>query len=152
MKKSIELTAEGLAKIKDEHALKSGPIRKTLVNTLDELRSDGDLSENEGYKLALDQFQDNETRILELEEIIKNAKVVSECKNKTVCLGSTVRLQSVETKEISEYTVVNENEVDPLQKKVSQHSPIGIAVLGRKIGDEVIVHTPNGTKQYKIVK
>ncbi len=151
MKNTIELTKEGLKKMQSELDRRKGALREELVNTLDELRSDGDLSENEGYKLALDKFQENETRIEELEEIVKNATVVSHCEKDAVCIGATVTLKLTETNKDVKYSIVNENEADPLENKVSANSPIGKAVLGRKKGEKVTVKTPAGLKEYQIV-
>ena len=109
MTKTIELTKEGLDKLHEELKERSTIIRKELVDTLDEMRSDGDLSENEGYTLSLEKFQENETRIAELEELIKKAKVVKSCKNNSVCIGATVILELAGSKDKLEYKIVNES-------------------------------------------
>ena len=114
-------------------------------------RSFGDLSENSEYDEARDQQAKVEARIAELEYLIKNAEVVdTDTIKNVVALGTSVVLKYADGKEVT-YHIVGSNEVDPLNKKISDQSPIGRAVVGSKKGSTVIIETPNGEKEAKIL-
>lgn len=151
MNNTIELTKEGLENLEKELSHRESALRKELVDTLDEMRSAGDLNENEGYTLSLTKYQENETRISEIKEILSNSKIIKSCKKNTICLGSSVKLKVTDTKEFVSYSVVGENEANPLENKVSDKSPLGLALIGKKTGDTISVDTPSGKKTYEVV-
>ena len=118
-----------------------------------EEREQGDLSENAEYDAAKDEQRDIETQIAELEEILKNAEVVQD--NNTdkdaIKMESVVKLHDVEYDEDIEYVIVGSSEADSLNNKISNESPLGAAMLGKKVGDTVKVEAPAGVIEYKII-
>ena len=144
--KEITLTAEGRQKLVDELAYREGELRDEIVERLKEARSFGDLSENSEYDEAKNAQAINEAKILELETTIKNARVMeaSEMTNEKVHMGSKVRVYNSLMEEEETYTIVGSAEVEPLELKVSDESPIGKALSGARVGDVVEVSTPAG--------
>ena len=127
--------------------------RKEVAQKLKEAREQGDLSENAEYDAAKDEQRDIETQITELEEILKNAEVIQDndkSKDK-VKLESVVTLYDVEYDEDIEYTIVGSSEADSLNNKISNESPLGAALIGKKIGETIKVEAPIGEIEYKIV-
>lgn len=127
--------------------------RKEVAQKLKEAREQGDLSENAEYDAAKDEQRDIETQIAELEEILKNAEVIQEdnTDSDAVKMESTVVLHDVEFDEDIEYVIVGSSEADSLNNKISNESPLGAAMLGKKVGDIVKVEAPIGVVEYKIV-
>ena len=151
-KKNI-LTYEGLRQYEDElHELKVVR-RKEVAQKIKEAREQGDLSENAEYDAAKDEQRDIETRIEEIEKILKNAEVVDEDEIAldVVSIGCSVRLYDVEFEEEVEYQIVGSTEANSLKGKISNESPVGKALLGRKVGDLVSVETQVGVVQYKVL-
>ena len=144
--REIVLTSEGLQKLQDELDNLKLVKRKEISEQLKIARSFGDLSENSEYDEAKNAQAMNEARILELELTIKNARVIeaSEMTNEKVHMGSKVRVFNALFGEEQTYTIVGSAEVEPLELKVSDESPIGKALSGGKVGDVVEVNTPNG--------
>ena len=147
------LTYAGLKKLEDElHDLKVVK-RKEVAGKIKEAREQGDLSENAEYDAAKDEQRDIETQIAELEEILKNAEVVQD--NNTdkdaIKMESVVKLHDVEYDEDIEYVIVGSSEADSLNNKISNESPLGAAMLGKKVGDTVKVEAPAGVIEYKII-
>ena len=133
--------------------------RKEIAEQLEYARSLGDLSENAEYQEAREMQAAVEERIGKLEQILKNAKIVKAGKSDIVSMGGTVSVQRVATKgapatgeEKYTYTIVGAEEADIISGKVSYHSPLGAALMGKKKGDEFSFHTPKGTQRYKILK
>lgn len=148
----VLLTKAGLTKLQDELAQLITHGRKEVSDRLAEAISYGDLSENAEYDEAKNQQAFIEGRILELEEQIKNAEIIEESKQKGVAqIGSTIILQREGEKETHEYTIVGSTEADPIMKKISNESPVGEAVLGKKAKDEVVVEAPGGNYNYTVV-
>ncbi|MBP3737182.1 MAG: transcription elongation factor GreA [Lachnospiraceae bacterium] len=148
------LTYEGLRKYEDElHELKVVR-RLEVAQKLKEARAQGDLSENAEYDAAKDEQRDIEARIEELENILKNAEVVveDEVNTGTVNIGCKVKIHDVKYNEDIEYKIVGSTEADSLQGKISNESPVGRALIGKKVGDVVVVETMAGNMKYKIVK
>ena len=145
-------TKEGFQKLIDELEYLKTTRRAEVKEMLKEARAFGDLSENSEYDEARDQQAKVESRILELEFLIKNGEVMSEeeANKNIVNIGSTVTIKYKDGKEVT-YILVGSNEVDPLNKKISDHSPIGKALIGHKKGDKVTISTPNGEKDAVIV-
>ncbi len=151
-KKNI-LTYEGLKKYEEElHELKLVR-RQEVAQKLKEARAQGDLSENAEYDAAKDEQRDIEARIEELENILKNVEVVveDEVNTDTINIGCLVKIHDVKFNEDLEYKIVGSTEADSLKGKISNESPVGRALMGRKVGDTVVVDTMAGSLKYKIV-
>ena len=129
--------------------------RKEIAEQLEYARSLGDLSENAEYQEAREMQGAVEERINKLESILKNAKIVQGEKTDTVGMGSTAIVQPV-GKTASEdkrtYIIVGAEETNMFEGKISYHSPLGAALMGKKKGDEFSFHTPRGTQKFKILK
>ena len=149
MKKQYHLTKEGLAELKAElEALIAR--RSVIAEEIATARSQGDLAENAEYHEAKDEQGRNEGRIEQLENIIANAEVIVAPKDdKKVRLGSKVELKGEDGK-VKEFQIVGTVEADPLNGKISDESPIGQALLGKKEGEEVEIKTPAETAVYTI--
>lgn len=147
-KEKIKMTQEGLEELKKELVYRTKTKRKELSKALADARSEGDLSENDGYTLTLDQIDANESRIAELEELIKNAEIVQKSKSTSVQIGSTVTLK--QGNNLIKYQMVNNIEGDPLNNKISVDSPIGKALLGKKKGETITLKNPSGETTYII--
>lgn len=149
--KKIYLTKEGLEELKKEFEELSNVKRPDILARVSQARSMGDLSENAEYVAAREELSFIDGRIEELEELIKQAVLIHETHNKsgnTVKLGSTVTVNVKGKKE--EFTVVGEWEADPHAKKISHESPLGKALIGKKVGEKVEVEAPAGTIVYTI--
>lgn len=147
-------TVEGLKRLQDELAERKTVKAAEISERLREARAQGDLSENSEYDDAKEAQARNEARILELEEILKNASVIDdeEISKTKVTLGSLVTLRDEQTKEENQYSLVNPNEGDIFMNRISSDSPVGQAILGKKKGQIVDVQTTSGTFKYKVVK
>lgn len=145
------ITQEGYNKLKEELDLLSTTRRKEIAERIERAKELGDLSENAEYSEAKDAQALNEGRILELTNILKNVTVVESIKSSggKIDMGSHIKV-SCDKKE-KEFIIVSFNEADPLNGKISNESPIGMAFLGKKKGDEVVVETPKGEFKYKIL-
>ena len=153
--KETQITAEGLRKLEEELAQRKGPIREEIVERLKEARAQGDLSENSEYDQAKEDQGKNESRIVELEQMIKTAVIIDTTasgKEGIVSLGCTVILKDVETGEEETYTVVGTTEADPFNNKISNESPVGTAILGKKVHDVVVANTPAGELSYQVME
>ncbi len=126
--------------------------RREVAEQLEYARSLGDLSENAEYQEAREMQAAVEERIGKLENILKNAKIVRGQKSDQVGMGSTVSVQKLGADDKHMYTIVGAEEADMLSGKISYHSPLGNALLGKKKGEEFAFHTPRGTQKYKILK
>jgi len=148
MKKQYQLTAEGKLELEKELAeLKSR--RSEIAQKIADARDYGDLSENSEYAAARDEQAQVESRIAEIEEILMNAGIIKgSAKPTKVVLGVKVDLTS-DKKQVS-YTVVGSVEADPLEGRISDESPIGQALMGKKVGESVTIKTPSGDVGYAI--
>ena len=130
--------------------------RKEVAQKLKEAREQGDLSENAEYDAAKDEQRDIEAQIAELEEILKNAEIIQDeaggKKSNKVKMESVVKLHDVEYDEDIEYVIVGSSEADSLNNKISNESPLGAALIGKKVGDTVKVEAPVGEIEYKIIE
>jgi transcription elongation factor GreA len=143
---------EGLEKLKKELEERKGPVRADITRRILEAKELGDLSENAEYTEAKELQGFNEGRIAELEEIVKNAVVIGpNQKHEVITVGSTVKAESAERGE-QKFTIVGAAESDPAQGFISNESPLGMAFLGRRKGEEVEVKTPSGVIKYKILE
>ena len=147
------LTYAGLKQYEDELQTLKVVKRKEVAQKIKEAREQGDLSENAEYDAAKDEQRDIELRIEELEKLLKNAEVVVEDEIDTdkINIGCKVKLLDVEFDEEMEYFIVGSTEANSLQNKISNESPVGHALIGRKVGDVVDVETQAGRLQYKVL-
>jgi len=155
-KKFTLVTKEGLDKLTTELANLKDVKRREVAARIKEAISYGDLSENSEYEEAKNEQAFVEGRIMELEEKVKNVKIITEKTKvtKTVQIGSTVFLKNLTKKkdELESYTIVGSEETDPFNGKISNESPVGTAVLDREKGDKVKVKIPAGSVEYEIIK
>jgi transcription elongation factor GreA len=150
MNKLFHLTKQGVGELQNELSTLVSQ-RTILADRIKTAREFGDLGENMEYTAARQDQERNENRISELEHILKNVKVILAPKGESkVVLGSSVKLHS-DTGKKKEFQVVGTVEADPLNGKISDESPIGKALMGKKEGDEVEIKTPAETAVYKIV-
>ena len=128
--------------------------RPQVIEKIKEARAQGDLSENAEYHAAREEQGMIEGRIQEIEQQLKFAKVLSDesAKKGVVHLGTRVKLYDVEFDESAEYTLVGTSEADPKKRMVSNESPLGKALLGKKAGDEIAVQAPAGVVKMKILE
>ncbi len=148
------LTYEGLKKYEDElHELKVVK-RQEVAQKIKEAREQGDLSENAEYDAAKDEQRDIEARIEELEKILKNVEVVveDEVDLDRINIGCKVIIHDMEFDEDLEYKIVGSTEANSLKGKISNESPVGKALLGKKVGEIVTVETLAGNIQYKVLE
>lgn len=150
-KKEIFLTKEGLNELQEELKDLKENKRPEVINQIKEARAQGDLSENAEYHAAKDKQGQIEARIKEIEYLIDNATLISNTKSSTVKIGSTVEIEYVDDKETDTYQIVGSTEADPFENKISNESPIAIAIIGKKVGETVSIESPNGSYDIKIV-
>jgi len=152
--KEYRLTKEGYEGLLKEREDLVNNKRKEIAERLrDAKNSGGDLSENSEYEYAKNEQAFIEGRIEQINEILNNYMIIEKNDDKgVVSLGAIVVIRDVNKKKEKEYTIVSSVESDPEKNKISDESPMGRALLGRKIGDEVLVKTPNDTKKLKIMK
>lgn len=145
----ILVTREGLAELKGEHDNLVNKKRPEAVTRLAIARGQGDLTENSEYTAARQDLAFIDGRIVELEQVLHEAKVIVSHSKKKVDVGCKVTLHIDGKKEI--FTIVGEWEANPTEKKVSHSSPLGRALLGKKVGEKVEVEAPAGRILYKIL-
>lgn len=152
-KKNI-LTYAGLKQYEDELQNLKVYRRKEVAQKIKEAREQGDLSENAEYDAAKDEQRDIELRIEELEKLLKNAEVVveDEIDLEKINVGCKVKVFEIEENEEMEFRIVGSTEANSLQNKISNESPVGRALLGKKVGDIVDVETQIGVIQYKVLE
>ncbi len=153
VKKTI-LTTAGLTALQEElQELKVGK-RAEIAQKIKEAREQGDLSENAEYDAAKDEQRDIETRIEEIEKILKNVEVVDEDEVdlETINIGCTVTLRDMEMKQDVVYRIVGSTEANILKGKISNESPVGMALIGAKKGQTVKVETMVGIQKYKVLE
>ncbi len=151
----VLITKEGLKKLKEELDYLKTVKRQEIAQRLKEAISYGDLSENAEYEEAKNEQAFIEGRILELEGMIKNAKIIAErhAPSRAVEIGSRVTIVNrTERSEPETFTIVGSTEADPLDHKISNESPLGHALLGHERGEVVEVRVPAGKFKYEIVK
>ncbi len=150
----VILTREGLKQLEDELENLRTVKRAEVKERLKEAIALGDLSENSEYDDAKNEQAFMEGRILELEKMIRNAKVIDEDAHQegTVTVGSLVKVKDIEFDEINEYRLVGTVEADPMNNRISNESPVGRALLGRKKGEIVDVEVPAGIIKYEILE
>lgn len=151
--KSFYMTEEGKKKLEEELNMLITEKRPEVVERIKIARSFGDLSENSEYDAAKDEQAFVESRIAQIENMIRNAVIIENDASDpdTVSLGKTVTFIELPDGEEESYTIVGSAEADPFEGKISNDSPIAKSLLGNRIGDEVVVSTPAGDMNVKIV-
>ena len=147
------VTEEGLRKLQEQYDYRVNTRRPQIIEAIEIARGFGDLSENAEYTEARNDQAKNEAEITRLKSIIDNAVVVSENEINTdsVSVGTTVKYLNVNTGKESEYGIVGADEADPLKGLISNESPIGMALLGHKVGETIEVEIPKGFLSLRIV-
>lgn len=151
--KKVVMTYDGLKKMEQELENLKTVRRKEVAEKIKEARGQGDLSENAEYDAAKEEQGEIESRIIQLENLLRNAEVIDEdvLKMDVVNLGSKVTVLDVEFDEKMEYTIVGSTEADPMNGRISNESPLGMALLGQKVGATVMADTPDGEVAFKIL-
>jgi transcription elongation factor GreA len=151
--KDVILTAEGLERLKEEIELLSTVKRREVAERIKHAREFGDIAENSEYDDAKNEQAMVEHRIALLEERLANARVIDEGEitADVVSIGVKVRLRDIDANETVEYTIVGSAEANPAEHKLSNESPVGKAILGRKKGETVEVAAPRGSLKFKIM-
>ena len=154
MSEKFPMTLEGLEKLKSELEDLRNNQRPEIIKAIAEAREHGDLSENAEYHAAKEEQAHNETRIMELEDLLSKAEVIdpSKLSGEDIKFGAKVILIDLDTDEEAKYQIVGDIESDFKEKKISISSPIAKALIGKSVGDEVEVNTPGGGKSYEIIK
>jgi transcription elongation factor GreA len=149
----IYLTADGLKKIQDEYQYLTETRRKEVAQMIAEAKAEGDISENAGYDEAKTAQGFLEGRIRDLENIIKNAKVIEDHEHPAdeVTVGRTVIVREDGTDYQETYTIVGAVEADPAKGRISNNSPMGKALLGKRIGQRITVVSPGGEIDFEIL-
>ena len=150
--KEIYLTADGLEDIKKELDVLKLEKRPEIIQALKDARALGDLSENAEYDAARNEQAIVEARILELEQMVEKAVVITEVDKNVVSIGTRVTIEYVGDNEQEIYSIVGSKEADPFANKISNESPIAKAIIGMHVGDIVSVDSPNGKYEVRIVQ
>ncbi len=152
--KTVLLTYEGLKKLEDELEYLKTQKRKEISEKIKVALGFGDLSENSEYDEAKNEQAAVEIRIVQIEKMLKNAKLIDEDEVSTdkVSLGCTVKVYDKEFDEEVEYTIVGSTEADPKHMKISNESPVGAGLIGAQVGDEVDIEVPTGTVTFKVLE
>ncbi|MFH1546872.1 MAG: GreA/GreB family elongation factor [bacterium] len=153
-KNTYKITKKGLEELKAEFKKRSEVTKKRLQDQLDQELGEGDISENSNYYKVQEDIASNDKRISELEEIIDHSVLIdTDACNRGNCkisAGMTVKL--AKDGEDIVYTIVGATESNPAEKRISIESPLGQAIKGKKQGDDVVINTPLGEQEYKIVE
>ncbi|MDQ0063651.1 transcription elongation factor GreA [Paenibacillus harenae] len=151
--KQIILTQDGLKKLEEELETLKSIKRREVAERIKVAIGYGDISENSEYEDAKNEQAFIEGRIITLEKMLRNARIINndEIDIDTVSIGSIVTVEDMEFGDTMEYAIVGTAESDPLQNKISNESPVGKAILGKKKGTVVEVNVPAGIIQYKII-
>ncbi len=145
------ISQDGYNKLKNELDYLLTTKRREIADRIERAKELGDLSENAEYSEAKDAQSLNDTNIMEISNTLKNVTVVDNKKSKNeIGMGSIVTAKNGQKEK--KFTIVSFNEADPLEGKISNESPLGLAFLEKKKGEEVIVRTPKGEVKYKIIK
>lgn len=151
MQETQYLTKEKFAELKAELEQLRNVRRKEVAESLEYAKKLGDLSENAEYHEAREEQAKVEDRIGHLEMVLKTANILNEKHGSTVSIGSTVLVQKEGEKDTRKFMIVGSEEVDTTNGKLSNHSPIGAALMGKAKGDTIVVTTPKGKVTYKII-
>lgn len=154
MAKTFKVTEDGLKNLQDELENLKTVGRADIAEKIKVARGYGDLSENSEYDEAKNEQAKIEARIVEIESMLKNVEIIAGIKGtaKTVMVGVKVTVLDEEFNEECTYKIVGSTEANPMEEKISDESPVGKALLGKKVGDEVIVEAPSGETKLKVLK
>ncbi len=151
-RKEIHLTSEGFLELEEELNLLKTETRPRIIEDIKEARAQGDLSENADYDAARTEQAEVEARIADLERMLANAIIIEKkTSSEVVSLGSTVEIEYIDDTEVEKYHIVGSMEADPFENKISNESPIGRAIIDKKVGDVLSVESPTGSYQIKII-
>ncbi len=149
----IPITKEGYERLKKEREYLIAKKRPELLKAIEEARAHGDISENAEYDAAKEEYQFLQKRIAEIEKMLENSEIVEHDGSLSVCtFGSMVKLKNLETDEVFLYKIVGPFESDVKQGKISITSPLGRALIGKSVGEEVRFSAPGGEKVYQILE
>jgi transcription elongation factor GreA len=152
-KKEVYLTKEGYEEVKSELEHLINVERPENINAIKEARALGDLSENADYDAARNDQAELEAKIKKLQAIVDNVTIIEEINTDKVSVGNTVKISYVDDPtDVDQYKIVGSQEADPFESKISNESPIAVALLGHKIGDTVSVESPNGSYEVKVIE
>jgi transcription elongation factor GreA len=148
------LTREGLAKLEEELDYLKSTKRKEVAERIKIAVSYGDLSENAEYDAAKDEQAFVESRIVQLEKMMRNVRIIEpgNADKSMVNIGMTVKLKEIPEGDVETYTIVGTQESDPLEGKISNESPLGANLIGRSVGERVTINTPGGQLEFEIVE
>ncbi|MGZ4134137.1 MAG: transcription elongation factor GreA [Tumebacillaceae bacterium] len=152
--KATFLTREGLKKLEEELNTLKSTKRREVAERIKIAVSYGDLSENAEYDAAKDEQAFVESRIVQLEKMMRNVRIIepgSEDKSK-VAIGSTVKIKEIPDGDIEIYAIVGTQESDPSEGKISNESPLGSAMIGRSVGETVTINSPGGQLEFEIIE
>ncbi|MEG1004271.1 MAG: transcription elongation factor GreA [Clostridium sp.] len=151
--KRFVMTYEGVKKLENELEILKTVKRKEITEKIKVALGYGDLSENSEYDEAKNEQAFTEGRILQLENMLKNAEVVdeSEISSDIVSVGAKVKVKDYDFDEEVEYTIVGSAEADPMEFKISNESPVGAGLIGKKVGDVVEITVPDGISKYEVL-
>ena len=152
MENNIILTPEGYLELEQELNYLKNEKRPEVITALKEARAQGDLSENADYDAARDEQAKVEGRIKQLEYQLEHSTITDNAKKDSVAIGTTVTVLYVLEGDEEVYQIVGSLEADPFENKISNESPIGAAIMGKKVGDVISVDSPNGAYDIKITK
>ena len=154
MAKTIKITDDGLKKLQEELETLKTEGRADIAEKIKIARGYGDLSENSEYDEAKNEQAKIEARIVEIEAMLKNVEIIEDVKGKAkaVMIGVKVKVLDCEYGDESEYRIVGSTEADPRAGLISDESPVGKALMGKKIGEEVVVEAPGGEFKLKIIE
>jgi len=152
--KEVFLTVEGLKKIEDESDHLKAVKRKEVAERIKQALAFGDISENSEYDEAKNEQAQLEDRIAKLERMLRNARIIDEddIPVEKVGIGSKVTVKDLEYDEVLHYTIVGSAEAEPYEARISNESPVGRTLLGRKKGEIVEVQVPDGVIKYEIIE
>jgi transcription elongation factor GreA len=150
----IPITREGYDNLKKEHEYLLNTKRPKILLAIEVAREHGDISENAEYDAAKEEFQFLQKKVAEIEEMIKNSEImdVRRVEDDCVIFGCSITLKNLDTDEEVEYILVGPYESDIQKGKISLTSPLGRALMGKSVGDEVTFNAPGGQRTYEIVK
>lgn len=153
-KQEVLVTQEGYQELLDELENRKVVKRREIAERIKVAMAEGDLSENAEYSESKDEQNKNESRIIVLEDLLKRVKVVKpeDIKKDVVHIGGKVKVKDIEFDEEIEYTIVGATESDPFNNKISNVSPLGAALIGKKAGERVEVQSPSGTIAYEVLE
>lgn len=150
--KPVPLTLEGREKLQKELEFLVSVKRPEVAEAIHSAKEEGDISENSAYDAAKEQQAFVEGRIMQIEQMLKNAEIIANpTSNGIVALGSKVTVVERGSQDKEEYQIVGPAEADPAKGRISNESPVGRALMGKKKGDPIVVKTPAGERQLKLI-